>query len=166
MAAYNLAKMLLYVCSIMWDLNVSQEVASKLYKDNNACTAMANVQKLTTHTRHMAIWYNVLCEWVKWDLVILKGTDTTINEANHFTKILAWVLFHQHINYIMGHVPPEYSPAHLRSTGQVYTTKLHLLPNTFTTKETMNLPISLTLATSLIQLLWLLHKCIPQTTLH
>ncbi len=47
----------------------------------------------------------------------------------------------------MGHVPPEYSPAHLLSTGQFDTTKLHLLLNTFTTKETMTLPISLDICT-------------------
>jgi hypothetical protein len=96
-----------------------------------------------TCTQHMDIHYNVLCEWVKRDLVILKRVDMTINKANHFTKILAWVLFHQHIGYIMGHVPPENSLAHLQSTGQFDTTKLQLVPNTFTTKETMTLPISL-----------------------
>ncbi len=42
MAAYELGKMLLYVRSILWDLNVPQEAATWLYKDNNACTAMAN----------------------------------------------------------------------------------------------------------------------------
>jgi hypothetical protein len=42
MAAYELGKMLLYMCSILWDLNVPQEAASRLYEDNNACTAMAN----------------------------------------------------------------------------------------------------------------------------
>jgi hypothetical protein len=104
MAVYYLAKMLLCVCSIMWDLNVPQEAASKLYKDNNACTAMANAQKPTTHTRHMDIRYNVLCEWIKRDLVILKRVDMTIHKADHFTKILDWDLFHQHINYIIGHV--------------------------------------------------------------
>jgi hypothetical protein len=92
---------------------------------------------------HMDIRCNVLCEWVEQDLVILKQMDTTINEADHFTKILAWVLFHRHIDYIMGHVPPKYSPAHLQSTGQFNTTKLQLVPNTFTTKLTMTLPISL-----------------------
>jgi hypothetical protein len=72
MAMYNLAKMLLYICSIVWDLNVPQEAASKLY-DTNSCTAtaMANAQKPTKRTQHMDIHYNVLCEWVKQDLVIL-----------------------------------------------------------------------------------------------
>ncbi len=113
MATYNLAKMLLYVRSITRDLNVPQEVVSKLYKDYDACTAMASTQKPRTHTGHMDIHYNLLCEWVERDLVILKRVDTTINEADHLTKIFARVLFHQHINYIMGHVLPEYSPAQL-----------------------------------------------------
>ncbi len=50
MVAYKLGKMLLYVLSILWDLNVPQEAASRLYKDNNACTAMVNAQKPTSRT--------------------------------------------------------------------------------------------------------------------
>jgi hypothetical protein len=46
----------------------------------------------------------------------------------------------------MGHVPPEYSPAHLRSTGRFDMTKLQLVPNTFTTKETITLPISVNIS--------------------
>ena len=62
MAALDLAKMLLYVCSITWDRNVPPEAASRLYKDNDACIAMANVQKPTTRTQHMDIRYNVFCK--------------------------------------------------------------------------------------------------------
>ena len=79
MAAYELGKMLLYVCSILWDLNVPQEAASWLYKDNNACTAMANAQRPTSHTQHMDIWCHVLCEWVEHNLIVLERVDTTIN---------------------------------------------------------------------------------------
>jgi len=112
MAAYELGKALLYVRSILWDLDVPQEAASRLYEDNDACTAMANAQKPTSRTRHMDIRYHVLCEWVERDLIVLERVDTTINEADHFTKLLSRVLFHRHIDYIMGHVPPEYSLAH------------------------------------------------------
>ncbi len=118
MAAYKLGKMRLYVRSILWDLNVPQKVASRLYKDNDACTAMANAQKLTSHTRHMDIRYHVLCEWVERDLIVLEHVDTTINEADHFTKLLSRVLFHRHIDYIMGHVPPEYSRIIYRTIKQ------------------------------------------------
>jgi hypothetical protein len=112
MAAYELGKMLLNVRSILWDLNVPQEAASWLYKDNNACTAMANAQKPTSRTRHMDIRYHVLCEWVERNLIILERVNTTINEADHFTKLLSCTLFHRHIDYIIGHVPPEYSLAY------------------------------------------------------
>ena len=135
--------MLIYILSIMWDLSVPQEAASRLYKDNNACTAMANTQKPTTQSQPMVIHYNVLCKLVERDLVILKWVDATINKANNFTKLFAQVLFHQHIDYIMGHVPPEYSPAYLQPTGQFDMTKLHLVPDKFTTKDTMTLPISI-----------------------
>ncbi len=118
MAAYELGKMLLYVHSILWDLNVPQEAASWLYIDNDACIAMANAQKQTSCTRHMDIQYHVLCEWVEWDHIILERVNTTINEVDHFTKLLSWVLFHRHIDYIMGHVPPDYLPAHDRSISQ------------------------------------------------
>jgi hypothetical protein len=83
MVAYKLGKMLLYVRSILWDLNIPHEAASWLYKDNNACTAMANAQKTTSCTRHMDIRYH--CEWVKRNLIILKRVDTTINKGDHFT---------------------------------------------------------------------------------
>ncbi len=125
MAAYEFGKMLLYVRSILWDLNVPQEAASRLYEDNNACTAMAKVQKPTSRTRHMHIWYHVLCEWVERDLIILERVDTTINETDHFTKLLSCTLFHRHIDYIMGHVLPEYLPAYEQSTGQFNDSQLN-----------------------------------------
>ncbi len=90
--------------SILWGLNVPQEAASRLYKDNNACTAMANAQKTTSRTQHMDIRYHILCEWVECNLIVLEQVDTTINNVDHFTKILSRVLFHRHIDYIMGHV--------------------------------------------------------------
>jgi hypothetical protein len=111
-AAYKLGKMLLYIRSILWDLNIPQEAASPLYDNNNACTAMANAQKPTSCTCYMDIWYHILCEWVECKLIVLERVDTRINEADHFTKLLSCILFHRHIDYIMGHVPPEYSPAY------------------------------------------------------
>jgi len=103
MSAYELGKALLYLRSILWDLGVPQEAASRLYEANNACTAMANAQKPISRTRHMDIRYHVLCLFVEWDLIVLERVYTTINEADHFTKLLPWVLFHMHIDYIMGH---------------------------------------------------------------
>jgi hypothetical protein len=98
---------------------------------------MTNAQKPTSCTRHMDIRYHVLCKWVKQDLIVLERVDTMINEADHFTKLLSWVLFHRHIDYIMGHVPPEYLPAHDRSIGQFAKPAVTLIPDSYTTKETL-----------------------------
>jgi hypothetical protein len=85
----------------------------------------------------MDIRYHVLCEWVERDLIILERVDTTINKADHFTKLLSHILFHRHINYIMGHVPPEYSPAYEQSTGQFNKPTVKLTPDLYTTKDTL-----------------------------
>jgi hypothetical protein len=47
MAACNVGKMVLFVRSILWDLNVLQEAVTLLYEDNDGCTAMGNAQKPT-----------------------------------------------------------------------------------------------------------------------
>ncbi len=85
----------------------------------------------------MDIRYHVLCEWVEYNLIILERVDFTINDVDHFTKLLSCTLFHMHIDYIMGHVPPEYSPAYERSTGQFNKPTVKLTPDSYTTKETL-----------------------------
>jgi len=46
MAAYDTGKMILFIRSVLWDLNVPQEAATILFEDNDACTAMGNAQIL------------------------------------------------------------------------------------------------------------------------
>ena len=58
----------------------------------------------------MDIRYFMLAEWVERDLVILERIHTSINLADHMTKILDRTLFYRHVDYIMGHIPPKYSP--------------------------------------------------------
>jgi hypothetical protein len=110
MGASDFGKLLLYVRSILWDLGVPQHAASVLYEDNDACTAMAMAQKPTPRTRHMDIKYQVLCEWVDRDLLCLRQIDTTINLADLFTKSLRPTLFYRHSDFVLGRVPPHYSP--------------------------------------------------------
>ncbi len=98
MGACDARKMLFYVCSIMWDLGIPQTAASMLYKDIDACIAMANAQKLTTQTCHMDINYHAICEWVNRDLICPKRSDMTVNMSDHFTKQLGSMLFHRHVD--------------------------------------------------------------------
>jgi hypothetical protein len=120
MGACDSGKMLLYVCSIMWDLRIPQTAALMLYKDNDACIAMANTQKPTAQTCHMDIKYHVICEWVNRDLICHECSDTTVHTSDHFTKQLSPTLFHHHVDYIMGRVPPQYSPWYHRLFGETH----------------------------------------------
>eukprot|EP00804_Cyclotella_cryptica_P004345 CCRYP_017994-RA/>CCRYP_017994-RA protein AED:0.52 eAED:0.39 QI:0/-1/0/1/-1/0/1/0/124 len=97
--------MILFIRSILWDLGILQQVATVLYEDNDACTAMANAQKPTTRTRHMSIRYFALAKWMEHDIMILEHIHTSINMADHMTKILDRTLFYPHVDYIMGHIP-------------------------------------------------------------
>jgi hypothetical protein len=110
MAGYDTGKLLLFLRSILYDLGIPQQAASVIYEDNDGCTAMANAQKPTPRTRHMDIKYFALSEWVERDLMFLERIDTSINEADHYTKILDRTLFYRHVDHIMGHIPPPYSP--------------------------------------------------------
>jgi hypothetical protein len=89
MAAYDTGKMILFICSILWDLNIPQEAAMVLYEDNDACTAMGNAQKPTTRTWHIDIKYFSICEWIERDLMLLECIDTSINMSDHLTKGLS-----------------------------------------------------------------------------
>ncbi len=101
--------MILFIQSILCDIGIPQEAASILYEDNNACIAMAMAQKPTPLTRHMDIKYHVLIDWIECNLLQLEHIDTSLNMADHFTKQLGSTLFHQHVDYILGKVPPTYS---------------------------------------------------------
>jgi hypothetical protein len=112
MAACDIGRMCLYVRSILWDLDIPQEAATVAYKDNDGCMSMANAQKPTPLTRHIDIKYFALCDWVERDLIILERIDTSVNLTNHLTKTLSRILFHRHADYLLGHIPPKYSPVH------------------------------------------------------
>lgn len=127
-SASDCGKVLLYVRSIMWDLGVPQSAATIAYEDNDACTAMANAQKPTARTRHIDTRYHALCEWVERDLIKLERVDTSRNMADHFTKQLTPTLFNRHVDYIMGHVPPQYSPCYNYLKDLLQSTKKKIKP--------------------------------------
>ena len=140
MAACNVGRMCLFVRSILWDLDIPQEVATVAYEDNDGCTAMGNAQKPTPRTRHIDIKYFALCDWVERDLILLDRIDTSINLADHLTKILSRILFHRHADFILGHIPPKYSPAYQRTISTCsdeYKKEINqFVPVSFTTPTT------------------------------
>ena len=139
MAACDVGRMSLFVRSVLWDLDVPQEAATIAYEDNDGCTAMGNAQKPTARTRHIDIKYFALCEWVERDLLRLERIDTSINPSDHLTKALSRILFHRHADYLLGHVPPKYSPVYKRAISTYTDDKDdsdQYVPESFTTPTT------------------------------
>ncbi len=112
MVACNVGRISLFIRSILWDLDIPQKAATIAYEDNDGCTAMGNAQKPTVRTCHIDIKYFALCDWVECDLIRLERIDTSINISNHLTKSLTRILFHRHADYLLGHIPPKYSPVY------------------------------------------------------
>ena len=139
MAAYDTGKMILFVRSILWDLNIPQEAATLLYEDNDGCTAMGNAQKPTPRTRHIDIKYFSLCELVERNLILLNRIDTSINMSDHLTKSLQTLLFHRHADFLLGHIPPLYSPIYSTIVGSY--TNHNIDVNKFT-PHLINTPIT------------------------
>jgi hypothetical protein len=100
---------------------------------------MGNAQKPTPCTQHMDIKTFSLCEWVDRDLMHIEQIDTSINMADHLTKGLQRTLFHCHADYLLGHIPPKYSPVYQSLIGTYadnYVETTHIVPDSFTTSIT------------------------------
>ncbi len=139
MAACDMGEMVLFIRSVLWDLHVPQEAATLVYEDNDGCTAMGNAQKPTPRTRHIDIKYFSIFEWVECNLMLLDHIDTSINMADNLTKALSPILFHQHANFLLGHIPPTYSPVYMSIIGDFphHSPKIDkFVPASFTTPLT------------------------------
>ena len=135
MAACDVGRMCLFIRSILWDLDVPQEAATVAYEDNDGCTSMGNAQKPTARTRHIDIKYFALCDWIERDLLLLERIDTSINPSDHLTKALSRILFHRHADFLLGHIPPQYSPVYqhaITTYGDIYKDLDSFVPESYT----------------------------------
>ena len=107
-AACEAAKVILYIRSILDDINIRQEEATTLYEDNQGALLMANSGQLTKRIRHMDTKHFALQQWVDLDLLKLRRIDTADNESDLMTKNLGRTLFYRHMEYLMGKIIPEY----------------------------------------------------------
>ena len=95
-AACEAAKVILYLRSILDDVNKRQDIATTLYEDNQGALLMANSGQPTKRTRHMDTKHFALQQWVDQDLLSLKRINTADNESDLMTKNLGRSLFYRH----------------------------------------------------------------------
>lgn len=88
-AACDAGKMILYLCSLLQELNINQHEATVLYaKTIEVPIMMAKAQQPTQCTQHVNIKHFSLLQWVKKDLMILTDISTNDNCADTLTKPL------------------------------------------------------------------------------
>jgi hypothetical protein len=107
-AACDAGKSILYVRSILDEINLPQEQATTLFIDNNGALMMGNAQQPTRRTRHIDLKKFALLDWVQHDLLIMKRISTSDNCSDGLTKQTAKQLFYRHFDYILGKCIPHY----------------------------------------------------------
>ncbi len=69
----------------------------------------------------------------------LEQIDTSINMSDHLTKGLSRALFHRHADFLLGHIPPAYSPVYKYLVGTYNDDHMpldHMTPMSITTPIT------------------------------
>jgi len=106
-AACEAGKMILYLRTILEEMNIDQNEATILYEDNQGALMMANAQQPTRRTRHIETATFTLQDWVARDLLNLEFVASTKNKSDGMTKPLARILFYKHFDVLMGRLTPE-----------------------------------------------------------
>jgi hypothetical protein len=96
-AAYDKAKMILFLRSLLHEVGIEQQCASILFEDNNGALMMANVQQPRQRTHYMDIKHFAVFDRVERDMLILKAIQTHNNAAYAMTKTLPKQLFYRHL---------------------------------------------------------------------
>jgi len=107
MAACEAGKMILYLRTILEEMNIDQSEATILYEDNQRALMMANAQQPTRRTRHIETATFALQDWVARELVNLEFVVSTRNKSDGMTKPLARILFYKHFDVLMGRMTPK-----------------------------------------------------------
>ena len=107
-AACDAGKAILYVRSILDEINIPQDQATTLFIDNNGALMMGNAQQPTCRTKHMDIKKLVLQDWVQKELILMKRIGTHDNYSDALTKAMGRQLHYRHNEYILGKHIPSY----------------------------------------------------------
>ena len=112
LAACEASKVILYIRSILDDIGIPQDEATKLFENNQGALMMANSGQPTKITRHMEIKKIAIQHWVDTDLLVIKRINTNNNESDVMTKNVGRILFYRYIDHLIGKMIPEYAINH------------------------------------------------------
>ena len=101
-------KIVLYMRSVLSDINVPQTLPTVIYEDNRGCLKMTQAMKPTKRTRHVDTRYFAILDWIQTDNIEIAKIDTADNASDALTKALGRVLFYRHNATLLGHRIPTY----------------------------------------------------------
>jgi hypothetical protein len=102
LAASDAGRLILYIRSVLTELEQTSMPATPLYEDNQAALLMSQASQPTRQTRHIDIRHFALLNWVETDVLRLVSIATASNPADLFTKQLPRILFTRHLDNISG----------------------------------------------------------------
>ena len=98
-AVYNTGKSILYVRSILDEIDLPRDFATTLFVENNGALMMGNTQQPTRRTKHIATKKLTLQDWIQRYLLVMKHISSSDNNYN--SDAIATVLgrqLHYHHN--------------------------------------------------------------------
>ena len=102
-ASITACKVVLYIRSILADLNFTQHDPTPIHEDIAASILIVNSGKPTPRTRHVKPYFAIQ-QWKSRGYLLLLAIAGIINIADALTKALAWILHHRHARRgAMGH---------------------------------------------------------------
>lgn len=104
MSASKEGKTVLYIRSVLDEILVLQRDATVLFKDNLGTVNMSHADHPTKWARHMDIKFFSLLDWVESDLLLLEPIEMAKNHSDLMTKSLRRILFHHHVDVLMGRI--------------------------------------------------------------
>ena len=124
----------------VWDLP-SVIICDDVAKDpSDRLSLLTSAKSYISELRYLARYFPANIPWPMTDLILLDSIDTSINLADHLTKILSRILFHRHADYLLGHIPQKYSPVYQRAIStfsKSYKGEIdQFVPSSFTTPFT------------------------------
>jgi len=103
-AAYDVAKAVRYIRSILRDLKFITDKPTKIYIDNESALKIINDnQAPTARTRHLDIRYFALQDWKLDGDIEMEHIPGIVNPSDDLTKPLGWMLHARHFRSTMGH---------------------------------------------------------------
>jgi len=106
-AACDAGKIILYLRTILEELEIDQNKATILYEDNQGVLMMTRAKQPTRRTRHVKTSQFAILDWIEHDLLALKFVSSTDNASDAMAKALPRILHYKHFDRLMGRIVPE-----------------------------------------------------------